>query len=68
MSYWPGMSCHPPKQSNPKLVSASLAPVGVFSGFSMRFVEEETEARGVCVLLSMAESRGPPPLARFCLG
>lgn len=45
-----------------------MAPVGVFSGFSIRLVDEETDARGVCELLSMEVRRGPPPLASVCLG
>lgn len=59
------VSLSSPKHSNPKLVSTSLAPVWIFSGlcFSMRFVEEDTDARGVWVLLTIVDSRGPP-LAR----
>lgn len=37
--------------------------VDVFSGFSMRFVEEDTEASGVCVVLLML-TVDRPPLAR----
>lgn len=53
-----------PKHNKPRLVKASLAPVGVFSGFSIRFVDDDTDARGVFVMWVVL-SVGSPPLPMF---